>query len=253
MDSAASASGVGALALVGSGEYFPAMATLEGELLRSGIERGAQNRYVQIPLAAGRESPDRLRYWQELGAAQAERLDTEQIFLPIFTRDDAMREDLAKQIDGAGLIYLSGGDPSYLATSLIDTPVWEAIVRNWRSGTALAGCSAGAMALSADIPNFRKQSSIGTPGLNILPTIRTIPHYNKFFGWIPDSAAKLMVRAPNGVSVIGIDEVTAAVAGLNPLTSYESLTFEVQGVGGVHVLRGEATHKYVQGDLVHFH
>ena len=62
-----------------------------------------------------------------------------------------------------------------------------------------------------------------------------------------------MVRAPNGVSVIGIDEVTAAVAGLNPLTSYESLTFEVQGVGGVHVLRGEATHKYVQGDLVHFH
>jgi len=244
---------VGALALVGSGEYLPAMADLEGALLRSGIERGLKNRYVQIPLAAGRESVERKRYWEELGAAQAERLDAEAIYLPLYSREDAMREDLAAMIDGAGLIYLSGGDPSYLATSLIATPVWEAIERNWRNGGALAGCSAGAMALSADIPNFRKQSAIGTPGLNILPTIRTIPHYNKFFGWIPDGAAKLMVRAPEGVSVIGVDELTAAVAGLDAGTSYESLTFKVHGVAGVHVLRGQATHKYERGEIVSLH
>jgi len=109
------------------------------------------------------------------------------------------------------------------------------------------------MALSGDIPNFRKQSEVGTPGLNVLPTLRTIPHYNKFFGWIPDSAAKLMVRAPEGVSVIGVDEMTAAVAGLNPGTSYESLAFSVHGVGGVHVLRGQATHKYVHGEVVQLH
>jgi len=244
---------VGALALVGSGEYMPGMQQLEGELLRSGIERGKSNRYVQLPLAAGRESIDRLRYWQELGAAAAERLDTEEVFLPIYSRADAMREDLAAQIEGAGLIYISGGDPSYLATSLINTPVWEAIERNWRSGSSLAGCSAGAMALGADIPNFRKQSEVGTPGLNILPTIRTIPHYNKFFGWIPDGAAKLMVRAPEGVSVIGVDEMTAAVAGLDPQTSYETRTFAVHGVGGVHILRGQATHKYEHGELVNLH
>jgi peptidase E len=242
---------VGALALVGSGEYLPGMAELEGDLLRSGIEHGMSNRYVQIPLAAGREGIDRLRYWQELGAAQAERLDTEQVFLPIYTRADAMREDLAAQIDAAALIYISGGDPSYLATSLIDTPVWEAIARSWKMGTSLAGCSAGAMALSADIPNFRKQSALGTPGLNLLPSVRTIPHYNKFFGWIPDGAAKLMVRAPEGVAVIGIDEMTAAVSGLDPGTSYKPLIFSVHGVGGVHVLRGPATHKYEQGELVH--
>jgi cyanophycinase len=244
---------VGALALVGSGEYLPGMADLEGELLRSGIERGLKNRYVQLPLAAGRESIDRLRYWEELGAAQAERLNTEQVFLPVLSRSDAMREDLAALIEGAGLIYISGGDPSYLATSLTNTPVWEAIERNWRSGSALAGCSAGAMAFSGDIPNFRKQSAVGTPGLNLLPTLRTIPHYNKFFGWIPDSAAKLMVHAPEGVSVIGVDEMTAAVAGLDPRTNFETLTFSVHGVGGVHVLRGQATHKYVRGELVQLH
>ncbi len=244
---------VGALALVGSGEYLPGMAELEGALLRSGIERGLKNRYVQLPLAAGRESVDRLRYWEELGATQAERLNSEQIFLPVFTRSDAMREDLVALIDGAGLIYISGGDPSYLATSLINTPLWEAIERNWRSGSSLAGCSAGAMALSGDIPNFRKQSAPGTQGLNILPTVRTIPHYNKFFGWIPDGAAKLMVRAPEGVSVIGVDEMTSAVAGLDPRTSFETLTFAVHGTGGVHVLRGQATHKYEHGELVQLH
>ena len=244
---------VGALALVGSGEYLPGMAELEGALLKKGIERGFSNSFVQIPLAAGRESAERLRYWQELGAAQAERLDTNQIFLPIFTREDAMREDFASAIDGAGLIYLSGGDPSYLANSLINTPVWEAIERNWRKGSSLAGCSAGAMALSGDVPNFRKQGSPGTPGLNILSTLRTIPHYNKFFGWIPDSAAKLMVRAPEGVTVIGVDEMTAAVAGLDPQTSYEELAFAVFGIGGVHVLRGAATHKYLQGEILQLH
>ncbi|MEJ0014089.1 MAG: hypothetical protein WDN07_00315 [Actinomycetota bacterium] len=62
-----------------------------------------------------------------------------------------------------------------------------------------------------------------------------------------------MVRAPEGVSVIGVDEMTAAVAGLDPQTSYETLTFAVNGVGGVHLLRGQATHKYVHGELIHLH
>ena len=53
---------VGALALIGSGEYLPGMAELEGELLKLGMTRGLKNHYVQIPLAAGRESVDRLQY-----------------------------------------------------------------------------------------------------------------------------------------------------------------------------------------------
>ena len=244
---------VGALALVGSGEYLPIMQELESALLKSGIDRGKSKRYVQLPLAAGRESEDRLKYWQELGAEQAARLGAEQVFLPVYSRQDAMRQEIADTIDNAGLIYLSGGDPHYLASSLVGTPVWDAILRNWRTGSALAGCSAGAMAFSGDVPNFRKMGEIGTLGLNILPTIRTIPHYNKFFGWIPDSAAKVMLRAPDHVWVIGIDEGTAAVAGLDPDTSYESQTFVVHGVGGVHVLRGGPTRTYVQGEKATLH
>jgi len=244
---------VGALALVGSGEYLPIMQELESALLKSGVKRGKSQRYVQLPLAAGKESASRLKYWQELGAEQANRIGVEQVFLPVYDRQDAMRQEIADTIEDAGLIYMSGGDPHYLASSLVGTPVWEAILRNWRTGSALAGCSAGAMALSGDIPNFRKMAEVGTPGLNILPTIRTIPHYNKFFGWIPDSAAKVMLRAPDHVWIIGIDEGTAAVAGLDPDTSYESQTFVVHGNGGVHVLRGGPTQTYVQGEKATLH
>ena len=244
---------VGALALVGSGEYLPEMAPLEGQLLHAAIERGKQNRYVQIPLAAGKESESRLQYWKELGLKAADRLESTGVFLPIFNREDAMREDLAAQISDAGLIYLSGGDPTYLAQALIDTPVWKAIESTWKSGSSLAGCSAGAMVFGGDVPNFRKQSAVGTPGLNLFPTLRTIPHYDKFFGVLPDPIAKVFVRAPEGVHVIGVDELTAAVCGLDSGTSYEDLKFMVHGKGGVHILRGAATHTFKHGEIFSLH
>jgi len=62
----------GPLALVGSGEYLPVMAGVEGTLIE-----GRPSRYVQIPTAAAPEGPRRLQYWLDLGAAQAERLGAE--------------------------------------------------------------------------------------------------------------------------------------------------------------------------------
>ena len=229
----------GRIALVGSGEYLPVMQEFEAQLLT----RGPSKRYVQLPTAAGRETATRLAYWEQIGKEQALRIGAEQIFLPVFNRDDAMREDLAAQIDGAGLIYLSGGDPHYLAETLTGTLVWEAIERNWRLGSSLAGCSAGAMALGPDIPNFRKLKSEGSIGLGILPNIRTIPHYNKFFGWIPDQAAQLFLKAPPHITVAGIDEETA-------LWSDDLQNWNVYGKGSIHLLTGERTGKYQPNSTV---
>ena len=225
----------GRLALVGSGEYLPVMAALESSLLSSGPSR----KYVQLATAAGQESQDRLAYWFQRGKEQAERIDAEHVFLPVFNREDAMREDLVPFIDGAGLIYLSGGDPHYLARTLLGTPVFDAIVRNWKAGSSLAGCSAGAMALGSDVPNFRKMKEQGEVGLGLLPHIRTIPHYNKFFKWIPDAAAQLFLKAPEGVCVVGIDEDTAMVTS-------DLISWEVYGDAGVHLLNGAG--KYSAGE-----
>ena len=64
----------GALALVGSGEYLPVMQDLESALIQSGIKNGKANTFIQLPTAAGNESTERLKHWQELGEAQARRI-----------------------------------------------------------------------------------------------------------------------------------------------------------------------------------
>ncbi len=244
----------GALALAGSGEYLPVMQSLEQSLLNNAVQRGKNNTYIQIPTAAGQESEDRISFWKTLGSQQAERLNTQQVFLPIFTREDAMNESFAQKVKNAGLIYLSGGDPGYLARTLIDSPVWSAIETAWRSGSSLAGCSAGAMAMGKHVPNFFRPKEEGTDGFGIIGEIRTIPHYNKFFGWIPDAAARKLLTAPAGTSVIGIDESTALVTGLNsdPDVSFENKNWRVHGESHVHLLRGEGdhAHKFGHGEIV---
>jgi hypothetical protein len=109
--------------LVGSGEYLPAMAEFERSLIDDGLKNGKAANYIQIPTAAGQESPDRLDYWRQLGKAQADALGIESIFLPIFTREDAFNLEYANQIENSALIYFSGGDPHYLAQTLIGTPL----------------------------------------------------------------------------------------------------------------------------------
>ena len=64
----------GTIALVGSGEYLPAMAGLEKSLIDDALALGKIPTYIQIPTAAGRESQDRLDYWRALGKVQAEKL-----------------------------------------------------------------------------------------------------------------------------------------------------------------------------------
>ncbi len=222
----------GSLALVGSGEYLPAMAQFENSLIADGVKNGKEARYLQIPTAAGRESVDRLDYWRELGQAQADSLGVTATYLPIYTREDAFNPEYVDAIANSALMYMSGGDPHHLAETLIGTPVWSAIVENWKTGASLAGCSAGAMVLSAQIPNFRLLKKAPTPGLNLLPEIRVIPHFNKFFKWIPESAAKVLLHVADDAILIGVDELTAIVK-----RSGES-HWVVVGEAKVHVLKG---------------
>ena len=223
---------VGSLALVGSGEYLPEMADFEKTLIDDGVARGKKPIFIQIPTAAGLESPERLQFWKDLGKSQGERLGVETHFLPIFNRENAMNPHHVDLIRESALIYLSGGDPHHLAGSLIDTPVWQAIVQAWQSGTSLAGCSAGAMVMSSHIPNFRMSKQPPTQGLSLIPDIRVIPHFNKFFKWIPDSAAKVLLNLPTDSILLGIDEMTSLVKRSG------DIDWQVDGQAKVHVLKG---------------
>jgi cyanophycinase-like exopeptidase len=120
---------------------------------------------------------------------------------------------LAAQVAGAGLIYLSGGHPAYLAGTLSGTAVWAAIVAAWREGAALAGCSAGAMALTSWVPSLFQRQKGPTPGLGLLPHLRVIPHFDTFVARIPDLVARFLTPDGPAVTVIGVDEDTALVGG----------------------------------------
>ncbi len=196
----------GSLALVGSGEYLPAMAEVEGMLLA-----GRPARYVQIPTAAAPEGERSLRRWLDLGAEQARRLGVAQIPVVVRDRREADSADLAALVRGAGLIYLSGGSPGYLARTLRGTLVWEAVVAAWQAGAALAGCSAGAIALTGWVPAMRALHREPDPGLGLLPHLRVLPHFDRMLGWVPDLLARAVLHQPAGTTVLGIDEDTAIV------------------------------------------
>ena len=222
------------------------MANFEKSLLNDGIKNGKRPIYIQIPTAAGKETPDRLEYWKQLGKAQADRLDVDSIFLPVFTREDANNPEYVTLMRDSALMYMSGGDPHYLAETLMDTPLWEAIQENWSTGASLAGCSAGAMVLSSHIPNFRLLKKAPTAGLNLLPEIRVIPHFNKFFKWIPESAAKVLLHVPDNSILIGVDELTAIVR-----RGGED-HWVVVGEAKVHVLKGMPDQQLTDGQQIYF-
>ena len=232
----------GSLALVGSGEYLPGMSEFEESLLREGISRGKSPIYLQLPTAAGQESNQRLEYWKELGREQANRLGIQQRFLPVFTKEDAFNSDFIKLVEDSALMYMSGGDPHYLAEVLVGSPLWDAMYENWSSGASLAGCSAGAMVMSSTVPNFRFLNRSNVKGLGILPKINVIPHYDKFFKWIPDGAARILMQTPPENILIGIDEMTALTRRAN------QTAWEVVGKSQVHVLRGLPTQQLADGD-----
>ena len=144
---------------------------------------------------------------------KADRLGVEAVILEVNERQDADDPVIAAQVDGAGLVYLSGGHPAFLAETLRGTLVWEAIVSAWRAGAALAGCSAGAMAFSSWVPSLRHPREGGTEGLGLLPHLRVIPHFDAFAARIPDMVTRFLLPHDPSVTVLGIDEETAIVGG----------------------------------------
>lgn len=217
----------GAIALVGSGEYSVQMQELETQLLHRAISRGKKNTFIQIPTASSHEGDASREKWRRLGQEQSDRIGSECIYLPIHEREDAFNAEFVDAIKDAGLIYFSGGDPHRVAEIYRDSPVWQKIVEEWRTGTSLAGCSAGAMAFGGSIMGLRRSQH--SEGLALLPDIEVIPHYDKMLGWLPDRVAAFIAQSITRGTLLGIDENTALV-----LTD----AWRRYGRGKVHVLRG---------------
>jgi cyanophycinase len=176
--------------------------------------------------------------------------------VPVADRADADEPANAALVAGAGLVYLSGGNPDHLVRTLRDTEVWTAILAAWRSGAALAGCSAGAMALAGTIAPVRRRGAAAVQGLGVVPGIEVLPHFDRFSAWQPDLAGRRVAAAAPGLQVVGIDEDTALVGGLpdEPWAREPGGAgnrWQVHGRGSVWLLRHDGHEEVPAGrDLV---
>ncbi len=196
----------GPVALVGSGEFLEVMRPVDEALLE-----GRPRRAVILPTAAAEEGEERVGYWLSLGRAHYEAIGVEPVPLALLDRADADRPELAAAVAGAGLVYLSGGNPGYLADTLRDSLVWDAVLRAWDAGAALVGCSAGACALTAVAEDFRHPGRFSGIGLGVVADLAVIPHFDRFAAYDPGLLGPFLSRQAPGRVVVGIDEETALI------------------------------------------
>jgi len=237
----------GPVALVGSGEFLEVMVPVDAGLLA-----GRPPRAAVLPTAASLEGDARVAWWLDLGRRHYEGMGVEAVPVPVLTRADADDPGLAALVEGVGLIYLSGGDPHHLAAILRGSLVWDAVVRQWRKGAALAGCSAGAMALSAGAPpdlgpggshrSVAEEADGGGAGLGLVGQLAVIPHFDLLERMRPGIVERFREWKPAPVTLVGVEEETALVAG--------GAGWQVHGGGAVWVFGGESRERFGAGDDV---
>jgi cyanophycinase len=196
----------GFLALVGGDEFKPGNEDQDRLLVE---HRGAGPAYV-IATAAARQRPD-------LAVATAQRwfksLGLEVVELPLLKRSDASSPTSIELAERGGFFYLTGGDPGLVVDVLRDSPVWRAIVSAWRQGAALAGSSAGAMALGEwslirkAYPGHAERRC--KPALDLVARVAVAPHFETFgHRWVDSVLADPPVQ---DVVIAGVDERSAAL------------------------------------------
>lgn len=211
-------------ALVGSGEFLPVMASIDRELLK-----GRKPSVAVIPTASAQDGEARFQHWISLARKHYAPMGVDVRGIEVRDRSEAENFTNLDDISTAGLVYLSGGNPGFLASALRNTPVWAAIESAAHNGAAIAGCSAGAMAMGALAPIVREPEAIMGPGIGMIPNIAVIPHFDQIRGWVPGIVERYLEHAGAGVSVVGIDESTALIGSPGD--------WVVRGDQNVHLIR----------------
>ena len=229
----------GLIALVGSGEYLPVMEEVDRYLLTSLNVRTP--RVVCIPAAAGQEGDESINRWSRMGVDHFQRLGADVQAVRIINKSSANDVQYESILEGADLIYFSGGNPQYLFETLHGSRAWDAMQKAWMSGAVYAGCSAGAMILSKRIPSFRLAGTLD--GFGIVPAKFIIPHFDAIPGiWKPLVLA-LKGQLKKGERMIGVDENTALIGQLDK-------EWTVMGKGKVHVFKNKENAVYENGQTL---
>ena len=229
----------GPLALVGSGEFTTAMRATDEALLDRVAAEGFERAVAVIPTAAATEGGATVRRWFDLAHEHYAGLGAEVLEVDVRDRHDATELRHVADVREVGFVYLSGGKPAHLAASLRDTPLLDAVLEQWRLGAALAGCSAGAMALAAAWPPFLPFSRDWGTGLGVVPDVAVVPHFDMVRRMTMGAVGRLGRRVPDGLRLVGVDEDTALVHTDGWRTEGTGTAWAIDA-DGIHPLDGAA-------------
>jgi cyanophycinase len=196
----------GPLALVGGDELNPGNEP-QDEVLVAAASGGLA---FVLATAVGRQRPDltvrNARAWFK-------RFGLDVVELPAIRRSDVKSPKNVELARLGRFFYLVGGDPGLVPKTLADTPLWDAIVQAWREGAALAGSSAGAMALGEwTLIRDRRPGDAHSryrQALSLVPRVAVIPHFDGFGERWVDGALAAAPR--DDVVLVAVDERSAAL------------------------------------------
>ncbi len=215
------------------------MVTIDRDLLAT-IAR-SRPRVAILPTASAPKGEATFRAWADMGRSHFAALGAEVELIEVRTVRDGSDGAALQAIGEADLIYVSGGSPSHLRSVLTGSPLGDAIRAANLRGAAVAGCSAGSMAIAGWLAAFRLRALPWpirwSAGLDLLPECAVLPHYD---AWPEALVALVALQAPPGVMVLGIDEDTAII-------QRDGLC-EVRGRGRVTVWQGRHRERFRRGE-----
>lgn len=220
----------GEIALVGGDEFRSGCEDMDREIMRASGQD--PSRVVVIPTAAV-TGPDKAA---NDGAAHFARLGGNAGRLMVLAREHAEDVNLLQGIDGAGVIYFTGGSPDHLLSTLEKSPLLEALLSAVEKGAVLAGSSAGAMVMGSQM----RRPRIGqwVQSLGIVPDVAVLPHHER------SDPAKISLELqgalPPHLTVLGIDARSACLG--------RPGNWRVVGYGKVTVYRNGEWKVYTSGE-----
>lgn len=163
-------------------------------------------------------------------AAQLRGLGAEATSIHL-TREQAMREESARLLDGVTGVWFVGGDQNRITAALAGTPVERALHARYRAGAVVGGTSAGAAVMSAAMitgderrpggsrpvsgsagawMTVDRENVVVAPGLGLLPGAIVDQHFLRRRRH--NRLLSLVLERPERLGV-GIDESTAIEVG----------------------------------------
>ena len=193
---------MGYILLEGGAEFGGRMAEPD----RQAIElAGGLNAPIRIiPAAAApdnnhvRAGENGRRWFASLGAKDVAAV-------PLIDQRTANQPEIVAELHRTRLVYMLGGFPGHLATSLMGSASWQALLEVLEANGVVGGSSAGAMVLCEHL--YDPYQGQITSGLGLLRNALILPHHNTVgAGW----AQQLGTSLP-GATLIGIDERTGMI------------------------------------------